>query len=261
MCIYIYICVCQVESSLHFHAPKKGQTHEVTLTSVAVCKDAAILNMMCRVCGNEALVWKGDVHRVQFLAGEKKSSQHFLLTNDLNCSVITWVSADNRSIQSNMSCQSNDRWNGLDGANLTCGSDSTITSTVMEVKDCTPNSTHPPHPSLGESLNMISNVCVDTLMSFTATNTNISSISSDITLIVVFASSCGIALLIAAIITPLAISRRGCMCIAAFYRNTSTIDTNTTRADFTSSSSNEVSEVSCNLIACTCAQGHHTRAS
>ena len=111
--------------------------------------------MTCNICGSRAVAWKGDVDQVRFFAGDNKTSQSFLLTKHLNCSVnISWAAADNQSAQSIMSCQSKDGWSGVDGANLTCGSESAITSTVMGVKVC-PSSTHP-SPSMGECLRISS---------------------------------------------------------------------------------------------------------
>ncbi|KAL5500658.1 hypothetical protein EMCRGX_G012252 [Ephydatia muelleri] len=86
-----------------------GQTPEVTLTSGDVCKDAAILEMTCNICGSRAVAWKGDVDQVRFFAGDNKTSQSFLLTKHVNCSGnISWAAADNQSAQSIMSCQSKD---------------------------------------------------------------------------------------------------------------------------------------------------------
>ena len=61
-CLYVYVCICVrvhvcvgVKCSLIFilSFSTKGQTLEITLTSEGVCKDAAILEMACSVCGGQ----------------------------------------------------------------------------------------------------------------------------------------------------------------------------------------------------------------
>ena len=207
--------------------------------------DAAILEMACSVCGGHTLAWKGDVDEARFFSGSNKSSQYFLLTKKLNCSVqiISWATAENMAL-STMLCQSSDGWSGLDGANLTCYSESAINSTVMEVKNCTPISYLP--PSMGESLKIISSVkALYHIHSFTAVNTNTSSDITHIVVVavVVVASFCAIVLL-AIIIVSLAIKR---CCTAA-------VDPNTTTAELINYS-DVVAEVS-SVVTVASAYGH-----